>query len=238
MCHPHEDQPPYAPPRVSIPKPNAPPIPTPLPSSTSQYETVAQHTRSRSPHTVDQPSPRLNKTPATVPIAMRTHSQTAAMASVITPSQAAQQQFPAKFLQSMEMPVLHETSRQSLKYRQLHKNPKFAHIWNNYYANELGRLCQGIGQGSKGPKHQRVEVTHTFRLIKFEDTPQDRRREIFHFMFVYEVKPHKEYPNRTCITVAGSQNFYPGDEGTPTGSLDLIKLTINSVMLRRNAHFV
>ena len=57
-------------------------------------------------------------------------------------------------------------------------------------------------------------------------------------MVIIEVKPHKEDPNRTRITVAGSQIYYPSDVGTPTGSLDLVKLIINSVLLRRNARFV
>ena len=57
-------------------------------------------------------------------------------------------------------------------------------------------------------------------------------------MVVCEVKIHKEDPNCTRITVAGSQICYPGDVGTPTGSLDLVKLIINSVLSRRNARFV
>ena len=57
-------------------------------------------------------------------------------------------------------------------------------------------------------------------------------------MVVCEVKPHKEYPNRTRITVAGSQICYPGDVGTPTGSLELAKFIINSVLSCRNARFV
>ena len=57
-------------------------------------------------------------------------------------------------------------------------------------------------------------------------------------MVVCEVKPHKKDPNRTCITVAGSQIFYPGDVGTPTRSLELVKLIINSVLSRRNARLV
>ena len=57
-------------------------------------------------------------------------------------------------------------------------------------------------------------------------------------MVVCEVKPHKEDPNWTQITVAVSQICYPGDVGTPTGSLDLIKLIINSVLSRQNARFV
>ena len=136
------------------------------------------------------------------------------------------------------MPVLNETSGQSLQYRQLREHPKFAHIWNTSYANELGQLCQVIEKGSKGPIQQRVEGTNTFRLIKFAGIPQDWRHEICHSMVLCEVKPHKEDPNRTRITVAGSQICYPGDVGTPTGSLDLVKLIINSVLSCRNARFV
>ena len=40
------------------------------------------------------------------------------------------------------------------------------------------------------------------------------------------------------ITVAGIQICCPGDVGTPTGSLDLVKLIINSALLRHNARFV
>ena len=57
-------------------------------------------------------------------------------------------------------------------------------------------------------------------------------------MVVCEFKPHKEDPNRTRITVAGSQNIYPGDIGTPTVSLELVKLSINSVLLRHNERFI
>ena len=57
-------------------------------------------------------------------------------------------------------------------------------------------------------------------------------------MVICEVKPHKEDPNRTRITAAGSQICYPWDVGTPTISIDLIKLIINSVLYRRNARFV
>ena len=83
-----------------------------------------------------------------------------------------------------------------------------------------------------------MEGTNTFHLIKFADIPQDRQHKICHFMVVCEVKTHKEDPNRTRITVAGSQICYPGDVGKPTGSLDLVKLVINSVLSCRNARFV
>ena len=57
-------------------------------------------------------------------------------------------------------------------------------------------------------------------------------------MVVCKLKPPQEDPNCTSITVAGSQICYPGDVGTPTGSLDLVKLFINSVLSRCNTRFV
>ena len=56
-------------------------------------------------------------------------------------------------------------------------------------------------------------------------------------MVVYEVQPQKEDPKCTLITVDGSLICYPGDISTPTGSLYLVKLMINSVLSRRNARF-
>ena len=136
------------------------------------------------------------------------------------------------------MPVLDKMYGQSLQYRKLRKHPRFARIWNTSYTNELGRLCQGSRKGSKGPRQQRMEGTNTFNLIKFTEIPHDRRHVICHSMVVCEVKTHKEDPNRTRITVAGSQICYTRDVGTPTGSLDFVNLIINSVLFCRNARFV
>ena len=57
-------------------------------------------------------------------------------------------------------------------------------------------------------------------------------------MVVCEYRPQKEEPNRTRITLVGGHIKYPGDLGTPTGSLDLVKMIINSVLYRRNARFI
>ena len=64
----------------------------------------------------------------TAPVDRRTCSQTVNTASVITPTQAAQRRYPLKFLQSLAMVILNEMSVQSLQYRQLRKQPKFAQI--------------------------------------------------------------------------------------------------------------
>jgi hypothetical protein len=54
---------------------------------------------------------------------------------------------------------------------------------------------------------------------------------------VCEVRPQKADPDRTRITVAGGHIVFPGDIGTPTASLDLDKMIINSVLSRKGAQF-
>ena len=100
----------------------------------------------------------------------------------------------------------------------------------------MGRLCQGIGKGSKGPK-KRVEGIDTFLIIRYEDIPVDRRNEITYTKVVWEYRAQKEYHNQTRITIGENQICYPGDVGTPTGSLELVKLVINSILSHRNARF-
>ena len=51
-------------------------------------------------------------------------------------------------------------------------------------------------------------------------------------------RSHKEDPNRTQITIGGNRICYHGDVGTPTGSLELVKIVINSVLSCRDARFV
>ena len=59
-----------------------------------------------------------------------------------------------------------------------------------------------------------------------------------HTSVVCEVRPDKDDPNRTRITVAANgRTYYPGDVATPTGSLELVKLMINSVLSRKGAKF-
>ena len=52
-----------------------------------------------------------------------------------------------------------------------------------------------------------------------------------------EVRPQNADPNRTRITIGDSHIIYPGDIATPTGSLELVKLIINSVLSRHDAKF-
>jgi len=130
-----------------------------------------------------------------------------------------------------------DESGQSLGYRQLRKHPQYRDVWNTSYADELGRLCQGVGVSPDGTG-QRTPGTDTFFAIHYADIPANRRKEITYSSVVCEVKPHKTDPNRTRITIGGNRICFPGDVGTPTGSLELVKLLLNSVLSRRGAKFV
>ncbi len=54
---------------------------------------------------------------------------------------------------------------------------------------------------------------------------------------VCEIREGKDDENCTRITVGGNLICYPGDSGTNTASLELIKLMLNSVILRKEARF-
>ena len=54
---------------------------------------------------------------------------------------------------------------------------------------------------------------------------------------VCEIREGKDDENRTRITVGGNLICYPGNAGTNTALLELIKLMINSVISRKGARF-
>ncbi len=56
-------------------------------------------------------------------------------------------------------------------------------------------------------------------------------------MVVCEVRPEKDNPKRTQITLGGNCICYPGYVGTYTASLELLKLLLNSVLLQKGARF-
>jgi len=95
-------------------------------------------------------------------------------------------------------------------------------------------LCQGIGSGTT-PTAKQVTGTNTFFLIDYSDIPAHKRNEICHTTVVCEVRPEKDDPDRTRITIGGSRICYPGDVGTNTASLELFKLLLNSVLSRKGA---
>ena len=158
---------------------------------------------------------------------------------------AAVRQYPATFIsnwarsafvQHWASSVYDESTGNFLEWRQLRTHPTLSTIWNTSYSDELGRLCQGIGVGPNDGK--RVKGTNTLFPIQYDKIPAERRREITYSKVVCKVRPEKgDAANRTRITIGGNNIAYPGDVGTPTASIELVKLLINSVLSQRNASF-
>ena len=177
------------------------------------------------------------------PIALRTRDQLQ-QALRVTPYQEYERYFPKALLAlwstpvtDVDMPVLNNEIGENLEYRQLRHHTEYQKIWEESYCNELGRLWQSIGTGEKGLKKKRVAGTETFRIIRYEDVPANRRKEITYTKIVCKVRPQKDDPNRTRITISGNKIIYPGDVATPTASLKLLKIIINSVLPRHGAKF-
>ena len=88
-----------------------------------------------------------------------------------------------------------------------------------------------------GPKKKRIKGTGTFKVILFNGIPFYKQKDICHTRVVCEYHPDKDDPNRTRITIAGGHILVHFYVSTPTGSLKLVNLMINSVLSRPNAQF-
>jgi hypothetical protein len=137
----------------------------------------------------------------------------------------------------MAMPVLDQDTGQSLEHKQLCRHPKHKATWDTSYANELGRLCQGIGRHTTQPHKKRIEGPITFKPIQYHDIPTQRKGNITYSRVVCELRPQKADPFHTQITLRGDRICYPGDCGTKTGSLETVKLLLNSVLSTPSARF-
>ena len=120
--------------RITTPK-GRQPTRVPLPRSPPQYP-IATCTQSRA-STSDNP------------VASRTRSS-ARQSTTLSAHAAARRTYPCALIHQWALPVLDEATGQTLEYRQLRQHPDFHKVWNNYYSNKLGRLCQGIGTSPDG----------------------------------------------------------------------------------------
>ena len=71
---------------------------------------------------------------------------------------AASRKYPSVLLLHLAYPVTDKETGKPLEYRRLKRHPKLAPTWLQAYSNKMGRLCQGIGTGTKGlslPQSQR-----------------------------------------------------------------------------------
>ena len=118
--------------------------------------------------------------------------------------------------------VLDIDTGRMLEYRHPRRDPKYKKSWNIFAANGFGRLAQGLGS--------RLKVTDTIYFAHKRDVPQEILKDITYKKNVCDVCPTKADPNRTILTVWGEGINYPGDCGTPTYDMLLVKMLVNSVI--------
>ena len=123
--------------------------------------------------------------------------------------------------------VFDEESGKMLEYRQLVKHPKYAKIWSKSFANELGRLAQGIRD---------IKGTNTIVFIPKDKVPQGRT--VTYGRIVCELRPMKKEVERTRLTVGGDLINYPFKLRTETADLMTVKLLINSTISTPGARFL
>ena len=88
-----------------------------------------------------------------------------------------------------------------------------------------------------GPKKQIIKETGTFKVIRFNNIPFYKQKDIWHTTVVCEYRPDNNEPNRTHITIAGGHILLPFDVSIPTGSLELVQLMVNIILSQHNAQF-
>ena len=113
-----------------------------------------------------------------------------------------------------------ETGKQ-MEYRDLMKRPDLKKTWERSFANELGRLSQGIRD---------IKGTNTITFIKKSDAPQDRFKDVTYGRIVVNYRPNKEEKERSRFTAGGNLINYPYETSAPTAGITTIKLHLNSVL--------
>jgi hypothetical protein len=124
--------------------------------------------------------------------------------------------------------VIDSATGESLKYRQLIKRDDYRITWTRSFANELGRLAQGVGD--------RIVGTNTIVFIPQSAVPVGRT--VTYGRIVVDIRPQKDEPERTRLTVGGNLIDYPGDVSTKTAGLTTANILFNSVVSTKDARFM
>ena len=81
--------------------------------------------------------------------------------------------------------------------------------------------------------------TNTIILIKKNQVPKDRAKDVTYGLITCFVRPERiDKPNRTRLVAGGNRVHYPGDASTPTADLLTVKLLLNSIISTPNAKFM
>jgi hypothetical protein len=130
--------------------------------------------------------------------------------------------------------VIDERTGKSYEYRHLISGQVNGHssaTWSKSFANEIGRLAQGVGT-----RIPAAAATNTIHFVPFTNIPRDRK--VTYGRIVCSVRPQKAETHRTRLTVGGNLIEYPFDVSTPTAELTTAKCLFNSVVSTPYAKFM
>ncbi len=68
-----------------------------------------------------------------------------------------------------------------------------------------------------------MDGTNTIFFVYKKEIPQDRLKDVSYINFFASICTEKDEPHRIRATLGGNLIHYPGDVGTPTADLLLIK---------------
>ena len=101
--------------------------------------------------------------------------------------------------------IIDDKTGKSLEYRQLIQIDRYKKIWSRSYANELGRLAQGIRD---------IPGTDTIKFIRKYQVPKGRK--VTYGRIVCTHRPQKSEPDRSRLTAGGDRLDSPVETSTPT----------------------
>ena len=134
---------------------------------------------------------------------------------------------PQPVLQQHANSVIDALTGNSQEYRHLIKGPDRA-TWTTSYANELGRLANGVGT-------RMPNGTNTIKFIPSNAVPNGRN--VTYGTVVCTIRPQKAEPHRSRLVVGGDRLEYPGNVSTPTAKITTAKCLINSTISTPGAKF-
>ena len=123
--------------------------------------------------------------------------------------------------------VIDPSTGASLEYRHLLKTSQ-APVWSTSFANELGRLVNGVGT-------RMPTGTNTMGFIPKHKVPHDKIPT--YARLVCDICPHKKETHRSRLTVGGNLIDFPGDKSTSTADITAIKCLLNSIISNPSAQF-
>ena len=126
--------------------------------------------------------------------------------------------------------VLNEETGELMEYRHIMKIPKYRQLYATSYRKELGCLAQVIPG--------KLEGINTIYFIEKSDIPAEQWKDVTYGRVVVAYRLEKSDPYQTRLTFRGKLITYPGDCGTPTVDLLIVKLLLNSIISTPGAKFM